>query len=257
MPNWISVNEARDTSGLRLVLLRRLPSPWGQAARCMFDVKGIAFQAVERSRGDPPGALLDWTRQNSFPAAMYNDERARTGWEEILWLAERLAPTPSLVPQDLQERVRMFGLARELMGEMGLIWCFRLFAMPDRVDIKLPHNDCGRGEFAEKYHSDGTTAAQAKARAIEVLSLIDDQMATQEKRGLDTLIGDALSAADIYLATALNVLAPLSDDKLPLSERARPIFTATDADIVTALTPRILALRDRIYDRHLTLPVEL
>jgi glutathione S-transferase len=82
-------------------------------------------------------------------------------------------------------------------------------------------------------------------------------MATQEKRGLDTLIGDALSAADIYLATALNVLAPLSDDKLPLSPRARPIFTATDADILAALTPRVLALRDRIYDRHLTLPVEL
>ncbi|MBT6272584.1 MAG: hypothetical protein HOI95_00430 [Chromatiales bacterium] len=253
----MSISEARETDGLRLILLRRMPSPWGQAARCLFEVKNIAFTKVERRADDGPNALLDWTRQTSFPAAMYNDERPRTGWEEILWLAERLAPEPSLVPNAGEDRVRMFGLARELMGELGLVWCFRLFAMSGRLKPSAAHPDAAAADFAAKYHSGADLVSFAHERMLNVLRLLDSELEAQLARGRSYFFGVALSALDIYWATAANVLAPLPQDQLPLSERARPIFTTMDTALLQALTPRLLAHRDRVYADHLRLPVEL
>src|SRR5262245_1303560 len=98
--------------GLRIVLLRNgRPSPWGQAARSLFELKGIGFQRVARLDSDPPGFLEEWTGQSSFPTVAYDDERPRSGWAEILLLAERLAPKPALIPADARERALLFGLA--------------------------------------------------------------------------------------------------------------------------------------------------
>ena len=73
--------------GLRIVLLRNgAPSPWGQAARSLFEIKGVSFQRATRMDSDPPGLLEDWTGQSSFPVVAYDDERPRSGWAEILRL---------------------------------------------------------------------------------------------------------------------------------------------------------------------------
>ena len=37
-------------------------------------------------------------------------------------LAERLAPTPRLIPEDVEQRARMFGITREIIGRRGLGW---------------------------------------------------------------------------------------------------------------------------------------
>ena len=84
---FVSISEARELPGLRLVVIRGVPSPWSQAARAIFRVKGLAYTLVQRAPSDPPGALEAWTGQASFPAAMYEAERPRTVWAEILHLA--------------------------------------------------------------------------------------------------------------------------------------------------------------------------
>jgi hypothetical protein len=56
---------------------------------------------------------------------MYNNERPRAGWAEILLLSERLAPNPSLLPKDAVDRALVFGLAHEICGEQGLAWSRR------------------------------------------------------------------------------------------------------------------------------------
>ena len=43
-------------------------------------------------------ALLAWTGHENAPIAVYENEKARAGWAEILFLAERLAPEPRLIP---------------------------------------------------------------------------------------------------------------------------------------------------------------
>ena len=250
MSDWISIEEARSRPGLRLVLLRKMPSPWGQAARGILEYKNIPFAKVERAKTDVPHALMSWTHQNSFPAAMYDDERARTGWSEILFLAERLQPQPSLVPTEQAARALMFGLAHEIFGEMGLVWSFRLFALAGRLDPNV--DDAAAAEFASKYHSGAAALAQGKPRIVSVLRLLDARLDEGE-----FLAGNSVTAADIYWATACSVLAPLPDEQLPLTDAARKVFTCTDADILEAMTPRLLAHRNRIYQDYLTLPVEL
>src|SRR3546814_14846295 len=54
------------------------------------------------------------------------DERPRSTWLEQLYLAERIAPEPRLIPADLDDRTLMFGLCNELCSENGFGWNLRL-----------------------------------------------------------------------------------------------------------------------------------
>jgi hypothetical protein len=125
-PGPVGIEAARALPGLRLIALQGVPSPWSQAAKAILHVKGIPYTLVHRTKEDAPDALETWTGQASFPASMFEDERPRSGWAEILLLAERLAPKPALVPAEPAQRAFCFGVAHEICGEMGLGWCRRL-----------------------------------------------------------------------------------------------------------------------------------
>jgi glutathione S-transferase len=254
MADYVSISAARKLGGLRLALLQGMPSPWGQAAKGIFEIKRIPFTRVHRAADDPPAALMEWTHQDSFPAAMYEDERPRTGWSEILFLAERLASEPSLIPRDPADRALMFGLSHEICGEMGLGWARRLMqlapAMTNATDPMM------KG-FAHKYGSSPAEAKAAGQRVIDVLGLLARQLRQQRAAGRAFLVGDRLSAADVYWATFSNLIAPLPAPQLPLPENVRALFTASEPEVKAALDPALLEHRDRIYQQHLKLPMEL
>jgi glutathione S-transferase len=247
----ISITEARDRGGLRLVLLEGLPSPWSQAAKGILEIEGIPYVPVHRRDDDPPEALREWTGQDSFPAAMYEDEEPRTGWSEILLLAERLAPAPKLLPADPAQRAICFGYAHEICGEMGLGWCRRLQSIARGMEAESP--DPVAVYLGAKYGYREDAAARAGARVVGVLRALDALLAG---RGGEYLLGE-LTALDVYWATFCNLVAPLPPDLLAMPEAMRPMFTASDPEALAALTPALLALRDRVYERHLRLPVEL
>ena len=121
---YVSVEEAIKRPGLRMVVVGDVPSPWGEAAKGILHIKGIEWVAVRLSYDNE--ALKEWAGQRSGPVAIYNNERPRSGWAEILLLAERLAPRPSLLPANPAERALVFGLAHEICGEGGLGWSRRL-----------------------------------------------------------------------------------------------------------------------------------
>jgi len=251
----VSIQQGREHSGLRLVVLRRFPSPWSQAAKGILRVKQLEATFVSTASDDPPGALEDWTGQDSFPAAVYESEPARSGWAEILFLAERLAPSPSLIPADPADRALFFGLCHEIAGEMGLGWCRRLLAMemglagdpPDPLSMYL----------ADKYGFSKAAAATALGRVIDVLTLLRDQLRRQREAGRRHLVGDALSALDIYWATFCNLVSPLPPEQLPMSQAMRPIFTATESEVLTIIADGLLEHRDFVYGKYLELPVQL
>ena len=120
----MDLEEARAASGLRVVIATNVPSPWSQAALGAFDVKGLDYLAVRLRRADDE--IRRWTGARNAPVVLYDDEPPRTGWAEILALAERLGGRVSLVPADDGARVRMFGLSHEILGEGGLGWSVRL-----------------------------------------------------------------------------------------------------------------------------------
>jgi hypothetical protein len=125
MTEYLDPEEARDLPGLRLVLTTGVPGPWGEAAKSIFHVKKIDYVPVRQSGGMANEALEAWTGQTNAPQAVLDDERARSGWAEILFLAERLAPEPRLIPGDPRDRALCFGLSHEICGEEGLGWTRR------------------------------------------------------------------------------------------------------------------------------------
>jgi len=252
----VSLSDARALPGLRLVVIQGVPSPWSQAAKAILRVKGIDYTLVHRLPSDPKGALEEWTGQSSFPAAMYEDERPRTGWAEILLLAERLAPAPPLVPSDPEQRAFFFGLCHEVCGEMGLGWCRRLESVsaglartpPDPIAVWL----------GNKYGHSPETAALAPGRVRDVLGLLAELLAASQARGGRFLLGAELGALDLYWATFCNLIAPLPPAQLSLPDAMRPIFVHPDPAIHELLEKTgLLAHRDRIYEQFLELPVVL
>ena len=251
MTGFLSLAEARKRSGLRMVLLRGVPSPWSQAAKGILHVKRIPYTACALGEGESVQDLIEWTGQDSYPAAMYEDERGRSGWAEILLLAERLAPEPRLLPKQPGRRALCLGMAFEICGEMGLGWCRRLCAVHAGYQADPP--DPMARWLGDKYGYRPDAHAAAETRVVEVLGLLHD---TLREHGGEYLLGE-LTALDLYWATFCNLIAPLPPEQLPLPEPMRALFTAREPAVQAALTPELLSLRDRVYQRHLVLPVEL
>src|SRR5580704_4306178 len=111
MAQYIEVEQALGMPGLRVVLSPGVPGPWSESAKGILHVKKLPYDKVRQIVGGPNEALRKWTSQETAPSFIYNDERPRNLWNDQLNLAERLAPEPALVPEDIDDRERMFGLA--------------------------------------------------------------------------------------------------------------------------------------------------
>ena len=46
MVDYRPFSEIVDSPGLRIVLVKGLPSPWGQAAKTIFEIKGLDYVAA-------------------------------------------------------------------------------------------------------------------------------------------------------------------------------------------------------------------
>ena len=119
MAQYIEVEQAVGMSGLRVVLSPGGPGPWSEAAKGILYVKKIPYVKVRQEPAAENVALLNWTKQTTAPAFVYNNERPRTIWNDQLILAERIAPEPALIPSNIEDRALMFGYSNELCGENG------------------------------------------------------------------------------------------------------------------------------------------
>jgi glutathione S-transferase len=172
-------------------------------------------------------------------------------------LAERLAPKPPLIPADVDERARMFGLANELLGENGLVWAKRLL-MVDVPLKSLAADDPQRAFWifmGEKYGYSPAVAEQAAQRIEAVVTTFTKQLSSQQARGKRYLVGDRLSALDIYWAVCCGILDPMPPDRCPMADSFRGVYGNTDSRIDKALSRELRAHRDFIYDEHLEMPV--
>ena len=118
---YVPFEDAVSQSGLRMTVVSGVPSPWGEAAKGIFHVKRLDWSGVQLDPSRPD--LVAWSQSASAPSVVFENEPARSGWADILLLAERLAPEPRLLPPAPAERAQAFGLAHELCGEDGLGWC--------------------------------------------------------------------------------------------------------------------------------------
>ncbi len=259
MANYIEPGAARGMSGLRLVLVEGLPSPWGEAAKGIFHVKGLPFVRVRQVAAGPNTELVEWTGQNSAPVAAWNNERPRTTWTEQLFLAERLAPQPALIPANPEKRALMFGLSHEICGEMGFGWCRRLMILHTLLtdpNVDEQARALGR-RLGAKYGYTPAAAEAAPARVAEIVALLAAQLDRQQKQGSRFFIGERLSALDIYWATFAAMIRPLPHELCPMTDTFRTLYTSTSPQVQAAVTPDLLADRDFIYSEYLETPVDL
>lgn len=253
--SYISVEEAIGRGGLRMVVVPNIPSPWSEAAKGILHVKGIDWAAVRLDYGSE--ALKDWSRARNAPVAVVDGEPPRSRWDDILLLAERLAPSPSLLPSDPAERALAFGLAHEICGEEGLGWSRR---------NQLVHAGLqGAGGFPEKvsgylgkrygYRRDMPEAAGR--RVVELLGMLARRLADQSKAGSAYYLGDTLTAVDIYSAAFMGMFKPLPPDLCAMDETMRRAMETLDPETAAALDPILLEHRDMMYREHLELPLSL
>jgi glutathione S-transferase len=229
MEDWIDVAEARRRGGLRLVLVRGVPSPWGEAAKAILQVKKLPFARAAQQPGGENPELLAWTGQTSAPVLAWEDETPRTGWAEILHLAERLAPEPRLVPPEPAERALMFGLANELAGELGFGWCRRNEGI-HQAAVSAPPGPLRDGAlaFGRRYGYRAEEAGLYRRRVREVLALFTERLREQRARGSRFLLGDALSALDLYWFGFAALLEPLPESVCPMEPGMRAFYTLRD-----------------------------
>jgi len=249
---FVPLEEARTAPGWKLVVAAHLPSPWSEAAKGVLHVEGIDAVLVRFSSSD--AAVKEWMGWHNVPVLLVPGEPIRTHWSDILEAAARAGGTP-LVPRDPDARARLIGLAHDLLGENGLAWSGRLLAIHRGLVTE------GKEGFALRvarylapkygYAPDRVDAARARVRA-----LFDRFAALVGGRAY--ALGDSLTALDVYLATTLGPFAQMPEALCPgFHPTVRHAFATADPELWDALPTALRAHRDRIYEKHLELPVQL
>ena len=214
-PKFITLDEAASmTRGTRVTFVPGVQAMYSGALKNICFVKKVPLIRVlhpqmgvdEVTGKDRQAKLYELTSQTSLPTMFHDKERPRNAWIEQLALAEKIGSTdsPDLIPDNFELRVEMFGLCAVVLAEGGLTWNMRIL-----IDSPL-----GR-----KYGYSEEASSTAPAKIGEVITLIDNRLEAQEKRGSRYLVGDSLTAADIYWATMSMTVLPAPPEIMPETQQ--------------------------------------
>ena len=64
MLTYLSPADLIAHGGLRLVLVRGVPSPWSQAAKAILEIKGLPYVAAPLDVGAANAEIAAWSGQN-------------------------------------------------------------------------------------------------------------------------------------------------------------------------------------------------
>ena len=263
---YYEVAEARDMPGLRLVLTAHVPGPWGESAKKILDYKQIPYIPVAQHAGGENADLVAWTGIRNAPNAMYEDEAPRTGWYEILMLAERLAPERPLLPTRSEERALVLGICMEICGEWGFGWARRAmmgspYAGPvDPVraaNLSKPFwgpEDSAR--MRKAYSASVGGAAEAPDRCADIVRMLAARLHRQKAEGSPYLVGYSPTAADFYWMVFSMALDPLPHEVNPMPDWMRMAYDMIGPVLEGVKDPILLEHRDMMYARHSKLPLE-
>lgn len=258
MSEFLSVAEAKAHDGVRLVLTAGAPGPWGEAIKGMLHVKKIPFVRVRQEAGTENPELVAWTGIRNAPQIIAQDEKPLHAWADLIQFAEHHTPAPPLIPQDPNDRVRMFGLIRELAGGNGYAWNRRLSIFKPIMDLAKQNPNPAFAAvqlMASEYGYEDAAAERASNNVAEVLTLLSEQLRAQREAQSRFMIGDRLSALDIYWAAFAALVSPLPEERCPMPDYLRQSYSTIDDTIAAAAAPSLFEHRDFIYETYLELPV--
>jgi glutathione S-transferase len=85
--------------------------------------------------------------------------------------------------------------------------------------------------------------------------MLGNRLEAQERRGSGYLIGDALSAADIYWTTFSNLVAAIPPEQCPMPEFYRELARNAVRELGFGAPEILIRHRDRILADHFILPM--
>ena len=252
-----SVAEAKDLPGLRLALSAGVPGPWSIAAKGIMMVRNVDFVPVLQEIGTANEDLVAWTGHRNAPVAVYENEIPRTGWVEILLLAERLGSGDSLIPADRRERALMMGFSHELASEDGLGWCRRLSLVHPAMEAGPSHPAYEFSKFFGSLYGYTKAAGDAaEGRVAQILTALSEQYERQQEGGRRYLVGESLTALDIYWAAFASLIVPFPDELCPMAPEIRAMYESAPPALRAAASPALLAHRDFVFESALGLPMD-
>ena len=249
--DYVSVAEARELPGLRLVLSAGVPGPWGESAKALVRHKGLDFIPVYQQGGGSNVDLLAWTGQTSAPVLVYQDLPPACHWLDLLMLLERIEPEPALVPREPALREQVIGLSALIAGAEGYGWQRRLGLLIPMLQLENPPEQGLR--LAAKYGYSEQTAAASTERMREICLFLDQTLAESPS---GYFVGNGVTAVDIYWASFLGMTMPLPPEVNPMPDYMRPVYECRDQAVLSCITPRLVQHRDMMYERHIALPLD-
>lgn len=256
--DYVDVSRARGMPGLKLVLSAGVPGPWSEAIKQVLQYKKIPYIPVIQRPGEPNDDLVAWTGQRNAPAIVHDDEPILTRWLDMVWYAERLAPERALIPADSEKRVAVLGILGELAGEWGYGWCRRLMSFKVTSAMRPEGEPPSRGwqQMVREYRISPEEWNIAPARAAGIIGMLSRRLLAQRGNGSRYLVGDTITAADIFWAAFSLQFDPLPADVNPMAAIWRDLFKVTDPLILGEADPVLLEHRDFIFNAHLSLPLD-
>ena len=257
-PEFITLEEAASMEeGTRVTFAPGVQAMFSEALKNICFVKKVSLtrvlhpkMGVDKETGeDRQAKLYELTSQSSLPTMFHDKERPRNVWIEQLALAERIGAVDSLklIPDNFEHRVEMFGLCAVVLGEDGLTWNMRIL-----IDSPL----------GQKYGYSEEASSAAPGKIAEVIALIDSRLAAQEKNGSRYLVGDSLTAVDIYWATMSMTILPVPLEIMPKTQQNQGMLgffemNSKIPEIADALTKRIQEHQQYILTTYCETPAVL
>jgi len=252
---YVSPAEIINADGLRIALVQYMPSPWGQAAKAMFEYKGLDFLAAPWEGGGANEEIVAWSGADSAPVVAFGKEKPITRWDDILFLIERLAPAKPLVPESREDRALMLGISHEICGELGLGWNRRLSLF--RPVLESGQAPEGFVRMGERYGFVASDVEQADARQAATLQALAKRLEAQRSAGSNYFVGKGVTAVDFYWTAFCNIFAVLPPEQCAIPDQARPMFENLSDTVRAAIAPILTEHRDRMMAAHFKVPMEM
>ena len=256
---YVEAADARNLPGLRLALTVGVPGPWGESAKKIFEYKGISYVPVAQYASPANEDLVAWTGYRNAPVAVWEDEPGRANYLDIVALAERLKPEPTIIPRDPNDRQTCFGISAAICGEEGWGWKRRIIMGQrprDNGPPTLTNPGLNRKVMRLAYGGSEAQAAIAANYLAEMLDNFAQRLIRQRARGSNYFVGDSLSACDIHWACFSALLEPLPHEVNPMPDWLRLSYAWLGPVLERHSHQILLEHRNTMFERHLGLPLD-
>ena len=130
----------------------------------------------------------------------------------------------------------MIGLSSLVLAEDGLAWNMRIL-----VDSPL----------ARKYGFSEEASAAAPEKIAEIIAVLDGRLEAQEQRGSRYLVGDSLTALDLYWATLSMTVMPAPVEIMPLTRQNQGMMKFFEANSRVPEVAQAISQRLRDHQRYI------